>query len=117
VGQVWLVDEREARIAENQATFRRANEQIEQVAADLDQALTVRLIPFVCECADRRCTQVVRLSLKEYEAVRASPSRFAVAHGHEFAHDDEHIVAQGDRFTTVEKVGKAGRMAAESDPR
>ena len=40
--------ERQSRVAENQVTFRRANEEIEEVAADLGESLTVRLIPFLC---------------------------------------------------------------------
>jgi hypothetical protein len=27
------------------------------------------------------------------------------------------VIARNDRFSTVEKVGDAGRVAAESDPR
>jgi hypothetical protein len=111
------MDERQARVAENQVTFRRANEEIEEVAADLGESLTVRLIPFLCECADPRCTQVIRLSRSEYEAVRASPRRFAVSPGHEVTLEDEQVIARCDRFSTVEKVGEAGRVAAESDPR
>jgi hypothetical protein len=111
------MDERESRVAENQVRFRRANEEIEEVAADLGESLTVRLIPFLCECADPRCTQLIRLSRSEYEEVRASPRRFAVSPGHEVTLVDEHVIARNDRFSTVEKVGDAGRVAAESDPR
>ena len=111
------MDEREARVAENQGTFRRANEEIEAVATDLDDSLTVRLIPFLCECAERRCTRAIRLSVTEYEEIRAGPRRFAVSHGHEGEPEDERIIARNDRFTTVEKVGEAGRLAAEADPR
>jgi hypothetical protein len=111
------VEGRQARVAENQVTFRRANEEIEEVAEGLDDSLTVRLIPFLCECADRGCTHVIRLSLEEYEEVRAHPRRFAVAPGHELGLVDEHVIAQNERFASVEKVGEAGRMAAESDPR
>jgi hypothetical protein len=89
-----MVDEREARVAENQVTFRRANEEIEGVAADLDESLTLRLIPFLCECADRGCTRAIRLTPSEYEAVRASPRRFAVSPGHEVTLEDEQVIAR-----------------------
>jgi hypothetical protein len=111
------VESREERVAENEVIFRRANEEIEEVAEKLDESLTVRLIPFLCECADRRCTQIIRLSLTEYEDVRASPRRFAIVSGHEMTLEDEHVIARSDRFTIVEKVGEGGRVAAESDPR
>jgi hypothetical protein len=111
------VQERESRVAENEVTFRRANEEIEAVAEELDESLTFRLIPFLCECADRRCTQIIRLSPREYEDVRAGPRRFAISPGHELTIEDEHVIARSERFTTVEKVGEAGREAAQSDPR
>jgi hypothetical protein len=111
------VKQREERVAENQVIFRRANEEIEEIAEELDESLTVRLIPFLCECADRRCTQIIRLSPREYEDVRARPRRFALSPGHELALEDEQVIARSERFTTVEKVGEAGRVAAESDPR
>jgi len=112
-----MEERRQSRVAENQVTFRRANEEIEEVAADLGESLTVRLIPFLCECAEPRCTQIIRLSRSEYEDVRASPRRFAVCPGHEVTLVDERVVVRNDRFWTVEKVGEAGRVAAESDPR
>ena len=111
------MNERETRVAENQSTFRRANEQIEETAEDLGDSLTVRLIPFLCECADARCTKVIQVTLSEYEAIRADPTRFAIAPGHEIAFEDERVVSRSERFTTVEKVGEPGRLAAESDPR
>ena len=111
------MEKREERVAENEVTFRRANEEIEEVAEKLDESLTVRLIPFLCECADRRCTKIIRLSLREYEDVRANPRRFAILPGHEMTLEDEQVIARSDRFTIVEKVGEGGRVAAESDPR
>jgi len=111
------VEGREARVAENKVTFRRSNEQIEEVAADLENSLTVRLIPFLCECADRRCTHTIRLLLKEYKEVRDYPRRFAVAPGHELMLEDEHVISRNSRFAIVEKLGESGRVAAESDPR
>jgi hypothetical protein len=116
-GTQQFVNERETRVAENQTTFRRLNEEIEGVVEDAGDSLTVRLIPFLCECADARCTKIIRLTLREYEDIRAGPRRFAVALGHEIGSEDEQVVSQSDRFTTVEKIGEPGRMAAESDPR
>jgi hypothetical protein len=111
------VDERASRVAKNQSIFRRASEQIEGVVQDLGDSLTVRLIPFLCECADARCTTLIRLTLAEYEGIRAGPKRFAVAAGHEMVSDVERAISRSDRFITVEKVGDAGRIAAEADPR
>ena len=111
------MDERARRVAENQSTFRRANEQIEETAQELADSLTLQRIPFLCECAEARCTNIIQLTLAEYADVRAGPRRFAVAPGHEVASADELVIGRSDRFTTVEKVGEAGRIVAESDPR
>jgi hypothetical protein len=111
------VDERATRVAKNQSTFRRANEQIEETAQDLADDLTVQKLPFLCECANARCTKIIRLTLAEYEDIRSGSRRFAVVPGHEVADGNERVVSQNDRFTTVEKVGEAGRIVAESDSR
>ena len=39
-------------------------------------------VPFICECADANCMEIIRLSLDEYEAVRQHPARFFTAPGH-----------------------------------
>ena len=59
------------RIALNQSTFRRANEKIELAA---DKMQLIGPVPFICECADRTCTEIVRLSLDEYESVPTTPA-------------------------------------------
>ena len=69
------------RVAQNQATFRAANEQIEAAAEELGTDLP--RIPFICECPDTTCMRTARLSLPEYEAVRADSTRFWVIAGHE----------------------------------
>ena len=72
------------RIARNDATFRHANERIERAAEQAD----VELVPFLCECADERCTEIVRVSLADYEAVREHPERFLTAPDHHLAFAD-----------------------------
>ena len=50
--------------ARNEATFRAANEGLEQKAAELGfgEART----PYLCECEDPACTKVVELSHTQY---------------------------------------------------
>src|SRR4051812_50219639 len=67
------------RVARNDSTFRHANEQIERAA----EPLGIEPVPFLCECAEERCTEIVRLTLAQYEAVRAEPRWFVNAPGHE----------------------------------
>jgi hypothetical protein len=104
-----------ARIAENEAIFRDANEEIEGRARELEFPGRV---PFICECGDTSCRLIVNLAHDEYEAVRADPTHFFVVPGHEHvAGPSGSVVRGGDRFVVVEKVGLAGEVAAERDRR
>src|SRR4051794_22064701 len=68
------------RIAENQSAFRAANEGIERGA---ERAAIFDPIPFICECPRRRCTEIARLTLDQYEDVRVNPVRFFTIPGHQ----------------------------------
>ena len=105
---------REERIARNDSTFRDANEKIAKAASEYE---LVEKVPFICECATESCTEIVRLSLAEYEGVRSVPMRFFVAPGHQAS---EGVVSlQEDRggYVVLEKEGRAGEVATELDPR
>jgi hypothetical protein len=56
------------------------------------------------------------MTLDEYEALRAEPTRFAVKPGHVLP-DQERIVEERPGYAVVEKIGHAGERAAELDPR
>jgi hypothetical protein len=105
------------RVARNDARFRQSNEELTGVADALgldDRGLR----PFLCECADMSCTQVVQLTAAEYEAVRRSPIQFINARGHERnGLGWARVVDEFDRYTIVEKIGVAAEIAAELDPR
>jgi hypothetical protein len=79
------MEERERRLAQNEAVFREASERIRRVGGDRAE--------FICECADKRCTAQVALSLDEYEAVRRDPKQFVVLPGHQIP-DIEEIVRE-----------------------
>lgn len=73
-------------------------------------------LPFICECADRTCMEIVRLSLDEYEEVRTHPRRFVTAPGHQALSVEAGagvVVGSHDGFVLVEKVDVAGEIAAE----
>jgi hypothetical protein len=100
-------------MAANEARFREANDAIEAHAHSLgiDDS-----IPFVCECADRRCTEIIRLSRSEYLAVRTDPHHFAVAPGHERVSGASAItIGQRPQYSVVRKVGVAGDVAEALD--
>src|SRR4051794_22617908 len=95
------------RAARNEAAFRRANEHIEQRLDEL--SLLDGRSPFLCECDNPLCTDPVRLTVEEYESVRAHPTRFVVAHGH--SGPDTQTVQRGEHYQVIEKHGAAGEVA------
>lgn len=93
--------------------FREVNERIAELAVSWDRGA---LRGFLCECDARDCTQVIELTLDEYEAVRGHPTRFVVAAGHERA-EGISVVARRDGHLVIETLGGLRREAEDSDPR
>jgi hypothetical protein len=90
------------RIAENNRTFRSANEKIRARAHELDAPL--ELIPFLCECPTPACTGIVRLTLADYGEIRANPTHFLTLPGHEAAEEPlGQVVSRRDGYVVVEK--------------
>ena len=109
-------NENEARGARTQSLFRDVNERV----MDINEAFGIAIAhaDWICECADTACTERIFLTMQEYEAVRASPIRFAIAPSAEhFFEDLEVVVDKSERFWVVEKTGTAGELAAKIDPR
>ena len=103
-----------ARVAMNQARFREANEHIEGKAL----VAGVELMFLICECADPDCTELIRVTRGEYEAIRADPVRFLYAKGHEVnSAGYGQVVSSNDRFVVVDKVGDAARIVEHLDQR
>ncbi len=102
---------RDERVGKNEALFREVNERIREITTYDGDA------EFLCECGDSACAQPILVSIDEYEAVRASATRFLVVPGHELR-DVEDVVEENDRFTVVEKRrGFPSELAAQTDPR
>lgn len=105
----------EERIALNNATFRNANERISAAAGVYDVDMPV---PFICECADGSCSEIVRLELDEYEEIRADSRHFLNAPGHHAAAQGAAVVVEErDGYVIVEKVGHAGDVVEALDER
>ena len=100
-------------VTRNNARFRAANEGIRGAA---ERYWVEELVPFLCECADEQCTQLVRLPLVEYHAVRAHSTRFIIAPGHAAA-EGEMIVGEHSDYLVVEKQGPAVGLVADCRPR
>ena len=103
------------RIARNDATFRAANERISDTAAEQEMEEGV---PFLCECAEPTCREIITLSLDTYEQIRADSRRFFNVPGHQkSAGPHVRVVSGNDRYVVIEKVGRAGEVVDELDPR
>lgn len=99
------------RIAENQSVFREANERIEVGA---EGAAIFGAVPFICECPRRACTEIVRLTLDQYEDVRAVSVRFFTIRGHQDIATEAgaaRVVEEREGYVVVDKVGVAGEVA------
>jgi hypothetical protein len=108
------VDAREERLAKNEMLFREINEQIEGIAQT--QGIDDHVFDFICECPDVACTLRLPLTLKLYEDTRADPAAFIVAPGHDRP-EIEDVAVRGPGYQVVRKVGAAGALAREDDPR
>jgi hypothetical protein len=101
---------RESRRLENQQTFRAANERQRERAGTLIGAGDP--VPFLCECADPRCTQVLLLTLEAYGDVRSGgDGRFVVVPNHELV-EGEVVVEAGEHFWVTEKPHSAQEQDA-----
>ena len=107
VGPITADDD--LRRAKNEAMFREVNERVVELPRG-------RQFEVLCECGDSDCTETVRITLEEYEAVRAHPTAFVVIPGHENP-DVDRVRSEGPDFLVVTKEGSAGDLARQHDPR
>jgi hypothetical protein len=56
----------------------------------------------VCECSDGDCSDSLEVTALEYAEVRAHPTRFLLATGHEDL-SIERVIHEAPAFTVVEK--------------
>jgi hypothetical protein len=80
------------RIARNEDAFRHANERIASAAHEMDEDFEP--LPVICECAALGCTEIARVTLAEYEEVRASGRTFLVVPGHEITVEEGLTIAR-----------------------
>jgi hypothetical protein len=103
----------EEALAKNEAVFRAINERIRE----LGRRFGDDELDFICECSDETCTERVRLTLEQYDHVRALPTRFVVLNGHEATPLVERVVFSNPAFAIVHKLGPAAQVAIDRDPR
>ncbi len=105
-------------VARNNAICREANERIESAAEEYDFSAP---IPFICECADPSCTNVVPMTMREYEQIRAEPTHFLSLPDHEQMAlknlNVAEVVQRHPGYVVIEKQGRAAEIVQDLDPR
>ena len=105
------------RVAHNHSVFREANEGIEKSSREI--GVDLRMIPFICECSDPRCTLLIRLSLVDYDRVRSNARWFLVVPGHETCvvegEDVAEVYERNTDFSIIETIHHAGEVAEKLD--
>ena len=95
------------RAAENESTFRRLNEVLEEKATEL--GLGDERTPYLCECENERCTEVILLTRLLYETVRVNPRAFVVVPGHQ--EGNETVLQEDEAFMVIEKLARKARSS------
>ena len=80
----------------NEQLFKRVNEEID------DRSAASGDLEYVCECADTRCSETIRLTHAEYAGVRAQPDHYLVLPGHVMP-EVEDVVERRDGWLVVKK--------------
>jgi hypothetical protein len=99
-----------------QSLFREINERVRALNESFSQLLD--LGDWICECANESCVERIELSSTAYEQIRQNGARFFVAPSDEHVWPDiENVIERKARYWVIEKVGKAGELARQADPR
>jgi hypothetical protein len=106
--------DREERLAFNESQFRETNERLAETSAEW--GVTAGALDLLCECADLDCTERIDVNPNEYERARSESTLFLLRFGHERS-EVEMILEANERFVLVRKLGDAGDVAVETDPR
>ena len=96
----------EERKGRNEGVFRDANERLAPAARKIVEGAEDHFVPFICECPDPACREIVLMTLDEYAEVRSVGARGLAVPGHEDL-SIETVVASNDRFTMTQKFGRA----------
>ncbi|HEY2373785.1 MAG TPA: hypothetical protein VGH82_14780 [Gaiellaceae bacterium] len=105
------MESNDERVGRNESIFREINERVEEIGRAIEAPTE-----FLCECARMDCTERLEVPLHIYEQVRARSRHFLVVPGHEQL-KYERVVDQGNGWLVVAKLGVAGEVADDEDPR
>lgn len=88
------------------------NERLEQLGEEFGDDT----VEFLCECADASCSASLSIPVSLYEAARDHPRWFVIVPGHQ-REGLERVVEEHPDCLVVEKLGDAGEVAEDTDPR
>lgn len=71
-------------------------------------------MPYLCECDDGGCRELIRLTADEYERVREEGTTFLIAPGHS---SQGEVIERHEDYCVVRKDGDDGEVARSLDPR
>jgi hypothetical protein len=112
--------ERKERLARNETVFREVNERIEELTREGGQigfsSSKRDLLEVLCECGNQDCTELLSVSISEYERVRQEPTHFLFAPGHAIPEIEE-VVRSEREYEVVRKLAGEGELARITDPR
>lgn len=100
------------RLVRNQLLYHEVNERIRELAEHSDSKSGAT---FICECSREDCVESMELELDEYKAIRASPTLFVIAPGHETL-KVENVVETNDRYALVETIRKLELVTESHQP-
>jgi hypothetical protein len=90
------------RIVQNNQTFRAANERIKEKSDEYGSPL--ERIPFLCECPQEDCREILRLTIAEYADVRANTDHYFTLPEHAAADAlVGRVISREDGYVVVEK--------------
>lgn len=99
------------RAGRREANLRRLNERIADAQSEAG-LVDAEILMLVCECALEDCDSHLMVPASAFDGYRDSTSVFAVVPGH-VLHDVEEVIADGEGWMFVEKVGEAAAAANE----
>lgn len=106
------MEEREERIARNEALFRDLNERMKEITESLSAGDLSSALDSFCECGSTDCMEKIRIAPDEYERVRAQSDRFLIAPGHDLP-EVEDVVKRLESYWIVQKHEEEARIARE----
>ena len=109
------MSERARRVGLNEALFRDVNERLQ----DLNETFGAITGNFtiMCECGNLACDERLAITPSAYQELRAEPTLFAVAPGHEIVEVEEVVTRCGSYDVVKKRPGEPERVARATDPR